>query len=129
MSRELPREATEEMRRAGAAFALGVSLHAGYTWIDYMRDLWEVMAKAAPNTSSLKVGDEMTVLYGGTVYHCTAQRIPVADSTRPKDAVFEVRSSERDRDNLVFWVDADGRPIAPGLAINEVVSILEIKRR
>ena len=43
----MPRETTPEMREAGVELALRVQLGSGYTWGDYMDDLWKVMFDAA----------------------------------------------------------------------------------
>ena len=44
----VPREPTEAMKREGVTKALSVSLGAGYTWPDYMADLWSAMLYASP---------------------------------------------------------------------------------
>lgn len=41
-----PTEPSAAMLDAAVAFALNVSLHSGYGWTDYMRDLWKVMMQA-----------------------------------------------------------------------------------
>lgn len=30
------------------SFGLNVTLHSGYSWTQYMRDLWDIMLAAAP---------------------------------------------------------------------------------
>jgi len=42
----VPPEPSAAMLDAAVAFALNVSLHSGYGWTDYMRDLWKVMMQA-----------------------------------------------------------------------------------
>ena len=42
-------EPSAAMLDAAVAFALNVSLHSGYGWTDYMRDLWKVMIAARKN--------------------------------------------------------------------------------
>ena len=42
----VPTEPSAAMLDAAVAFALNVSLHSGYGWTDYMRDLWKVMIQA-----------------------------------------------------------------------------------
>lgn len=48
----VPREPTEAMKREGVSKALSVQLSAGYTWPDYMADLWATMLSAAPSDPS-----------------------------------------------------------------------------
>jgi hypothetical protein len=57
----VPREPTEAMKREGVTKALSVSLGAGYTWPDYMADLWSTMLYASPQPEAygVRVTDEM----------------------------------------------------------------------
>ena len=51
----VPREPTEAMKREGVTQALSVSLGAGYTWPDYMADLWSTMLAASPQPEAYGV--------------------------------------------------------------------------
>jgi hypothetical protein len=51
----VPREPTEAMKREGVTKALSVSLGAGYTWPDYMADLWSTMLYASPQPEAYGV--------------------------------------------------------------------------
>lgn len=51
----VPTTPTPEMLDAAVEFAMRVAIHRGYTWPEYMTDLYKIMIKAAPNVNKLEV--------------------------------------------------------------------------
>lgn len=117
------------MIKAGVKFAQGVSLGGGYRWPDYIAELWEVMAKEAPERAGLQAGDRLVVLFRSILYECEANTIP-SNHARPMAAALAIAGYAKNRElgELNFWVDKDGRPCSSGFGIGDTVTILEVRR-